>query len=239
MSDQYPNDPYNGPAQNDPAQNGSAQNDPAQNGPVPPAGHPASYPYPGQLGWNQQPPAASGMTKASMIVGIIGVVLSFIPVVGFISFILGPVALVLGIIALVKKLPRKGFALTGVITGAVALVVCVVYVFVAIAVAGALQDTAKETASYTFEVTGEGDFTVNYLTDSIDDQKVQDVTSGKFTQKVEASRLFGLVAATNAKGNTGTLTCTVTDANGSVVVTNTASGSAAQVSCPVAAGLGK
>ncbi|HXD28420.1 MAG TPA: hypothetical protein VN621_06640 [Arthrobacter sp.] len=224
MSDQYPTTSYNG--------------QPAQGGPMPPAGQPG-YPYPGQPGWNQQPPVASGMTKASMIVGIIAVVLSFIPVVGFISFILGPIALVLGIIALVKKLPRKGFALTGVITGAVALVVCVVYVLVAIAVAGALQDTAEETASYTYEVTGEGDFTVNYLTDSIDDMKSQDVTGGKFSQDVEASKLFGLVGATNAKGNTGTLTCTVTDANGTVVTTNTSSGSAAQVSCPVAVGLGK
>lgn len=201
------------------------------------ASTPPGYPYPGQPGWNQQPPAATAMTKAAMIVGIIAVVLAFIPFVGFVSFALGAVAVVLGIIALVKKKPRKGFALTGLITGAVALIVCVVYVFVFVAFANVVQNA--ETAPYTYSVTGEGGYTVDYLTDSIDEVTTQEVKGGEFTQDVTASTLFGYVGATNAKGNTGELTCTVTDANGTVVSTNTSSGSAAQVTCAVAEGMAK
>lgn len=200
---------------------------------------PSGYPYPGQPGWNQQPPAATGMTKAAMIVGIIAVVLSFIPFVGFVSFILGAIAVVLGIVGLVKKRPRKGFALTGLITGAVALTVCVVYVFVFIAVAGVVKEGAGKTAPYTYTVTGEGAFTVKYLTEDVDQLKTEEVKGGTFTKDVRASTLLGLVTATNAKGNTGELTCKITDDQDNVVSTNTSSGSAAEVTCPVVEGLTK
>lgn len=200
---------------------------------------PSGYPYPGQPGWNQQPPAATGMTKAAMIIGIIAVALSFIPFVGFVSFILGAIAVVLGIIGLVKKRPRKGFALTGLITGAVALIVCVVYVFVFIAIFGVVKEGAGKTAPYTYTVTGEGAYTVSYLTETNGKPAAEDVKSGTFTKDVRASTLLGFVEATNAKGNTGELTCKVTDDQDNVVSTNTSSGSAAQVTCPVIEGITK
>lgn len=200
---------------------------------------PPGYPYPGQPGWNQHPPAATGMTMAAMIVGIIAVVLSFIPFVGFISFVLGTIAVVLGIIGLVKKRPRKGFALTGLITGAVALIVCVVYIFVFIAFANVVKEGAGQTAPYTYTVTGEGGYTVNYLTDDIDSRTTLEVKDGTFTKKVTASTLFGFVGATNAKGNAGKITCTVTDDQGKVVSTNNSSGPAAEVTCPVIEGISK
>ncbi|WP_417215398.1 hypothetical protein [Arthrobacter sp.] len=200
---------------------------------------PSGYPYPGQPGWNQQPPAATGMTKAAMIIGIVAVALSFIPVIGFVSFILGAIAVVLGIIALVKKLPRKGFALTGLITGAVALIVCVVYIFVLVAVANVVKEGAGSTAQYTYSVTGEGGYTVTYLTQDIDQVATEDIKGGTFTKDVTASTLLGLVTATNAKGNTGALTCKVTDAQDKVVSTNSSKGPAAQVTCPVVEGISK
>ncbi|WP_417235638.1 hypothetical protein [Arthrobacter sp.] len=200
---------------------------------------PTGYPYPGQPGWNQQPPAATGMTKAAMIIGIVAVALSFIPVIGFVSFILGAIAVVLGIIALVKKLPRKGFALTGLITGAVALIVCVVYIFVLVAVANVVKEGAGSTAQYTYSVTGEGGYTVTYLTQDIDQVTTEDIKGGTFTKDVTASTLLGLVTATNAKGNTGALTCKVTDAQDKVVSTNSSKGPAAQVTCPVVEGISK
>lgn len=200
---------------------------------------PSGYPYPGQPGWNQQPPAATGMTKAAMIIGIVAVALSFIPVIGFVSFILGAIAVVLGIIALVKKLPRKGFALTGLITGAVALIVCVVYIFVLVAVANVVKEGAGSTAQYTYSVTGDGGYTVTYLTQDIDQVATEDIKGGTFTKDVTASTLLGLVTATNAKGNTGALTCKVTDAQDKVVSTNSSKGPAAQVTCPVVEGISK
>lgn len=204
----------------------------------PPQGQ-QGHPYPGQPGWNQQPPQATGMTKAAMVIGIIAVVLSFIPFVGFISFVLGTIAVVLGIIALVKKKPRKGFALTGLVTGAVALVVCIVYVFVLAAFFNVVKQGSGQTAPYTYTVTGQGGYTVDYLTDDIDHRTKQEVKGGEFTREVTASTLFGYIGATNDKGNTNELTCTVTDAGGTVVSTNTSSGPAAQVTCPVVEGVTK
>lgn len=192
---------------------------------------PEQNPYPGHPDSNRQPPAASGMTTASMIIGIIAVALAFIPIIGFVSFILGPVALVLGIIALVKKRPRKGFALTGVITGAVALIVCIVYAIIAFAVANVMQNGVGESAPYTYTVSGEGHYTVKYLADDIDQLKTKDVAGGEFTQDVTANTMLGSLMATNDQGNTGKLSCTITQADGTIVVTKSASGEGAAVIC--------
>lgn len=57
-----------------------------------------------------------------MVLGIIAIVLAFIPLVGLLSFLLGGLALILGIVGLVKK-RGKGQSITGIITGAAALIV--------------------------------------------------------------------------------------------------------------------
>lgn len=196
-------------------------------------------PYPGQTGWYQQPPVATGLTKAAMIIGIVAIALAFIPVVGFISFILGPLALVLGIIGLVKQAPRKGFAITGVITGAAALIVCIVYAIIAVALVNVAQKGIGETAAYTYSVTGDGAYTVTYTEEDITEDLTKDVAGGEFTQEVMASTVFGALGASNAQGNTGALTCKITKADGTVVATDSASGASATVACLTGEGIMK
>lgn len=193
------------------------------------AGYP--QPYPGQTGWYQQPPVATGLTKAAMIIGIVAIALAFIPVVGFISFILGPLALVLGIIGLVKQVPRKGFAITGVITGAAALIVCIIYAIIAVALVNVVQKGVGETAAYTYTVTGDGAYTVSYTEENITENLTEEVSGGEFTQEVKASTVFGALGASNAQGNTGALTCKITQSDGTVVATDTDSGASATVAC--------
>ncbi|MGP5071090.1 hypothetical protein ACTXOR_09260 [Arthrobacter rhombi] len=188
-------------------------------------------PYPGQSGWYQQPPVATGLTKAALIIGIVAIVLAFIPVVGFISFILGPLALILGIIGLVKQVPRRGYAITGIITGAAALIVCIIYVIIAVALVNVVEKGVGETAPFTYTVTGTGDYTVSYTEESVTEEHTEDVAGGEFSREVTASTVFGSLGASNAHGNTGTLTCTITQADGTVVAKDSAAGASATVAC--------
>ncbi|WP_022869543.1 hypothetical protein [Yaniella halotolerans] len=57
-----------------------------------------------------------------MVVGIIAVLLAFIPIIGMASFVLGLVAIGLGIFAVIKQ-RGKGQGIAGIITGAVSIVV--------------------------------------------------------------------------------------------------------------------
>lgn len=70
----------------------------------------------------QPQPQKKGMAIAAMVLGIVGVVLAFIPILGLVAFILGGLAIILGIIALIKK-RGKGQAITGVITGVAAFII--------------------------------------------------------------------------------------------------------------------
>lgn len=76
--------------------------------------HPPSYQAP--------PRQTKGIGIAAMVLGIIAIVLSFIPVVGIVSFFLGGAAVILGIVALVKK-NGKGQGIAGLITGGLSLLI--------------------------------------------------------------------------------------------------------------------
>lgn len=64
----------------------------------------------------------SGLATASMVLGIIGIVLSFIPIINNVAFVLGILAIIFGIIPLVKK-AGKGKAIAGLVLGILAVVI--------------------------------------------------------------------------------------------------------------------
>lgn len=67
-------------------------------------------------------PDHNSLGKASFIVGIISLVMAFIPIIGFMSWIGAPVAILFGIVALRK--PPRSFAIAGLVVGGFALLVC-------------------------------------------------------------------------------------------------------------------
>lgn len=64
----------------------------------------------------------SGFSTASLVLGIIGIVLSFIPIINNAAFVLGVLALIFGIVSLVKK-ANKGKAIAGLILGILAIII--------------------------------------------------------------------------------------------------------------------
>ncbi|RKI41158.1 DUF4190 domain-containing protein [bacterium D16-51] len=64
----------------------------------------------------------SGLAIASMVCGIIGLVVCIVPIVQAISFILDVLSIIFGLISLVKKREGKGMAIAGVVCGGIALV---------------------------------------------------------------------------------------------------------------------
>ena len=63
----------------------------------------------------------TGFAVTSMVLGIIALVLSFIPIVNVLTFPLAVVALPFGGIAMTKKYQGHGMAITGVVTAVISL----------------------------------------------------------------------------------------------------------------------
>lgn len=75
---------------------------------------------------NPPKPDRNALGKAAFIIGLIGLVLSFVPIIGFVSWLLAPLAIIFGLIAL--RRPSRTLAIAGIITGAIALFVCISWV---------------------------------------------------------------------------------------------------------------
>jgi hypothetical protein len=85
------------------------------------------------------------MGTAAMVIGIIAIILSVIPLLGMISWILAPLAIIFGIIGLTRQDAPKGAAIAGVATGGVALVICLCWAMLfGAAMSSAAQEQAKQ-----------------------------------------------------------------------------------------------
>jgi hypothetical protein len=80
--------------------------------------------------WHGQPPKGSGLAIAAMVLGIIALLLSWLPIINNLAAVLALVGLGLGIPALLRARRGthggKGLAITGLVTSVVALVLVVV-----------------------------------------------------------------------------------------------------------------
>ncbi len=73
-------------------------------------------------------PQPNGSGTASLVLGIIALVCSFIPIVGLLSWLLAPAALITGVIGLNRE--PKGSAIAGLVTGGIALLMCILWVVI-------------------------------------------------------------------------------------------------------------
>lgn len=73
---------------------------------------------------NKKTPGSSGLAVAGLALGIIAIVLSGIPIINNIAFVLGLLALIFGIVVLAKsKNAGKGKAITAIVLGALSMIV--------------------------------------------------------------------------------------------------------------------
>jgi len=66
----------------------------------------------------------SGLSTASLVLGIIGICLSFIPFINFIAFILGILAFIFGLIGIITK-KSLGQAIAGLVLGIISIVIMI------------------------------------------------------------------------------------------------------------------
>lgn len=108
------------------------------------------------------PPARSegnGMGIASLVLGILSILLGWIPIIGMVSWILAPLGLIFGFIALRKT--SKGLAIGGLITSGIGLLICIAWATVFGAILSEAQregafDNLPQAAS-SAEVSTDGD----------------------------------------------------------------------------------
>jgi hypothetical protein len=73
------------------------------------------------------PPPSNGLAIASLVVGIIALLMAFIPVIGMISWILAPAGLIMGLMSMNRPTGR-GLAIGGAVTSGIALLLCILWV---------------------------------------------------------------------------------------------------------------
>lgn len=86
---------------------------------------PASHPVPKR---------GNGFAVTALVLGIVALVLAFIPIINVVSFVLAALAIIFGIVGLIvggRRRSGKGMSITGIVLGALALVVAILmYVLV-------------------------------------------------------------------------------------------------------------
>ncbi|ATE57469.1 MmpS family transport accessory protein [Actinosynnema pretiosum] len=183
-------------------------------------------------------PAQNGMATGSLVLGLVGLLLSFIPFIGVIAWPMVIVGLVLGLVAIskLKKNPAnsKGLAISGTILSALGLIVCILWAAVFGAAVNEVDEQSKKEVTVVYEVTGEApSVSVSYSTfgDGNMQNSSEDVTTLPWTKELKTTGLFSggsLTVSTGAEG--GSVTCKVT-VDGQEQKTSTASGPFAVASC--------
>ena len=98
--------------------------------------------------YRDQAQPSNGLGIAALITGIIALVLSLIPVIGFISWLLAPIAIVLGVIGMNQRNHPRGTAIAGVATGGLALLICILWLVAFGALVSQMPDTSGRGGSY-------------------------------------------------------------------------------------------
>lgn len=186
---------------------------------------------------------SNGLGTAALVLGIIGLVLAFIPFLNYGSGVIPFVGLILGIVALAKKNVKKTVALVGTVLSAVAVILSIV---MAVAYTGlffhavdqSVQQVNEENntpVSVVYDVTGaSADATVTYSSYSNGNSGTEQASGQAlpFTKTVTGTKGWSgyTLTATNGLNDAGDISCKIT-VDGSVVAEQTSTGKFATVTC--------
>ncbi|CEG89033.1 Protein of unknown function [Propionibacterium freudenreichii] len=213
--------------------------------------NPPVPPTPPQQGAPQygapQPPKKTGLSTAGLVLGIIGVVFAFIPMIGMpVAIIAGVLALLFGIIGIVKK--HGGKAIASTILGIAAIVVAIIATTTIYGAAKSISDAASSlpaaTSSTTAGSTAAGQKTVTMKATAtgngtvvwgLDTGTNTEQFSGTWTKDIQAApgkMITVSVTGDYADGDSQKMTCEI-DVDGVSKKTGEGSGAAGSASCSV------
>jgi hypothetical protein len=188
----------------------------------------------------QQTPAkpSNGLGTAGFVVGLIGLLLSFIPLIGVVAWplvILGIIFSALGINKAVKgRATNKGLSIAGLAVSIIGLIVCILWAVVWKAASDEVTEEANREAVIVYEVTGDAaNVDVTYSVFNEDDFSTKDETVATlpWTKEVKTKGYVKegqLIVTTGEAG--GTVTCKIT-VDGKEVETATATGPFEMATC--------
>jgi hypothetical protein len=180
---------------------------------------------------------SNGLGTAGFVVGIIGLVFSFIPIIGVVAWplvILGIIFSAIGISRASKgRATNKGLAIAGLVVSIVGLVMCILWVAVLNKAADDVEQEANREAVIVYEVSGDAaNVDVTYTTFGDTSATNQEtVATLPWTKEVTTKGIVkeGQLIVTTGEGG-GSVTCKVT-VDGKEVKTQTASGPFAMATC--------
>jgi Mycobacterium membrane protein len=181
---------------------------------------------------------SNGLGLAGFIVGLIGLLLSFIPLIGVVAWplvILGIIFSAVGINKAVKgRATNKGLSIAGLAVSIIGLIVCILWAVVWKQAADEVNEEANREAVIVYEVTGDAaGVSVTYSVFNEDDFSTKDETVATlpWTKEVKTKGYVKegqLIVTTGEAG--GTVTCKIT-VDGKEVETATATGPFEMATC--------
>ena len=184
---------------------------------------------------NTQP--SNGLGTTGFVLGLIGLLFSFIPVIGVIAWplvILGIIFSAIGISKASKgRATNKGLAIAGLVVSIIGIVMCVLWAAVLGKAANDIDEEANREAVIVYEVSGDAtnvDVTYTTFGDSMTSNQEKAATL-PWSKEIKTKGLVKegqLIVTTGETG--GTVTCKVT-VDGTEVKTATATGTFAIATC--------
>jgi len=200
-----------------------------------------SAPYPPSPATDVQPqgqPPRNGLGTAGFVLGLLGLLFSFIPLVGVIAWPLVVVGLVLSIVGIARagsgKATNRGLAIAGAVLSVLGLVICILYAAVFTQAVNDVHQQQNAVATISYDVTGDAkSATVTYSSFDGNGSTTNQETANQLPwhKDIQAKGLFrggSLVVGAGPDG--GTVTCKVS-VNGKEAKTATASGPFATATC--------
>lgn len=180
---------------------------------------------------------SNGLGTAGFVVGLIGLLFSFIPLIGVVAWplvILGIIFSAIGISKATKgRATNKGLAIAGLVVSIAGLVVCILWVAVWNKAVDDINEEANREAVIVYEVSGDApsaDITYSTYGDEMTTNQ-ETVTKLPWRKEVSTTGIVKdgqLIVSTGADG--GSVTCKLT-VDGEVVKEATASGAFAMATC--------
>lgn len=187
-----------------------------------------------------QPPAvkpSNGLGTTGFVLGLIGLVFSFIPLIGVVAWPLVILGIIFSAIGLSKATKghatNKGLAIAGLVVSVVGLVICILWVAVWNKAVDDVNEEANREAVIVYEITGDApsaDVTYSTYGDEMTTNQ-ETVTQLPWRKEVTTTGIVKegqLIVSTGVDG--GSVTCKVT-VDGKEVKTATASGTFAMATC--------